>query len=70
MEKNVYQEIQNLDRCPSGWGCQGYGEGAQCYDIDYGVLTCGGGAVSSLDGSTKGATGGCTSAGTNNGMLL
>ena len=33
MEQNVYQEIQkNLETCPPGWGCQGYGEGAQCYD--------------------------------------
>ena len=55
--------------CPPGWGCQGYGEGEQCYDINYGVLTCGGGAVYT-DGNTKGVTGGCTAAGTNNGMLL
>ena len=34
------------------------------------ILTCGGGAVSSTDGNTKGNTGGCTASGTNDGMLL
>ena len=53
------QDTKNLDTCPSGWGCQGYKEGTQCYDINYGVLTCGGGAVSSTDGNSKGNTGGC-----------
>ena len=51
--KCVPGNTKNLETCPSGWGCQGYGEGAQCYDINYGVLTCGGGAVSSTDGNTK-----------------
>ena len=42
-----------LMKCPPGWGCQGYGEGEQCWD-NYGILTCGGGAVSSTDGKNKG----------------
>ena len=61
---------EGLMKCPSGWGCQGYGKDTQCRDKDYGILTCGGGAVSSTDGKNKGATGGCTIAGTNTGMLL
>ena len=69
-DKCIIGNTTGLMKCPSGWGCSGYGQNTQCWDKNYGILTCGGGAVSSTDGKNKGNTGGCTNAGTNTGMLL
>ena len=72
-----YENPDDLPECPNGWGCAGYGEGAQCHNKHWGVLTCGGGvrlpnksAPASTDGKIKGATGKCMMGTSTDGMLL